>query len=42
MALNPAPIQEPIVGTNGRITQVWVRWFLSLVSQLNIIDGGGP
>ena len=43
MALNPAPIQEPIAGPNGRVSQVWIRWFNMLAMQLGIvIDGGAP
>jgi hypothetical protein len=36
MPLNPAPIQEPIAGLNGRVSQVWVRWFDGLRSILHV------
>ena len=30
MAFSP-PIQDPMIGTNGRVTQRWARWFQTLL-----------
>lgn len=36
MLPNPAPIQAPITGNDGRVTQVWVRWFDLIRTQFNV------
>jgi hypothetical protein len=40
MAMPPAypPYQQPIVSREGRVSTVWHRFFLSLVSTINLID----
>jgi hypothetical protein len=35
MASSPAPIQAPIAGSDGRVSQVWVRWLNEVGSQSN-------
>jgi hypothetical protein len=41
MAIQP-PIQEMTTNEMGRFPQVWIRWFQSLVREINDIDGGTP
>jgi len=40
MAMPPAypPYQQPIVSREGRVSTPWHRFFLSLVSTINLID----
>ncbi len=32
----PAPIQAQLTGSDGRVTQVWVRWFDLIRTQFNV------
>lgn len=36
MPFNPAPIQQPISATDGRVMPVWAQWLNLLRLQLNV------